>query len=74
MIKFDAKNGREQLIKEVAKNSTKRLIKNKELYRFTLAISPSSFQTVTNEQKEELKKAIKKGVEKIKRESIEEGK
>ncbi|MBI5398789.1 hypothetical protein HZB03_04965 [Candidatus Woesearchaeota archaeon] len=73
IINLDTKIGREAARKETAKSSSKRYINSKELYRFTLDISPTSFQTITDEQKEELKAAIKKEVGgKIKKEIVEE--
>lgn len=74
MISWDTKDGREQALKEVAKDSSNRKVKSEELYRITLKISPTSFHTITKKEAEHLKILINKEVEKIKREVVEYGK
>ena len=74
IINLDTKEGKETALKEVARESTKREVKTEELYRFTLNVSPISFRTITDEQKQSFKDIIKEGVGRLGRGIVREGK
>lgn len=74
VIHVDTPGGFQEAKRHSAKHSTQRIIDSEDLYNFTLDMSPISFQTITDEEKEKIRNSIDIEVKKKPEELVERGK